>query len=111
MTTHRAANRVTDRRSRRRNGGFADPMDIGYALRLEHMNSQLSRHIFKRGDHIVRKIWIGNAPIGVLEHFLEQHLAEAEGRRPLDLQLAEARIDYFAGVKLSVDARHGDLSG
>ena len=36
--------------------------------------------------------------------FLEQHLAEAEDRRTLDLQLAKARIDHFAGVELGVDA-------
>ena len=82
MKTNRPANRVTDRRSRRRYGGFAYAMNIGYAVRLEHMNGQLRRHILKRGDHIVRKVRIGDAPIGVLNYFLEKHLSKAEGGPP-----------------------------
>src|SRR5258705_323502 len=50
----------------------------------------------------------GNRAAG---HFFKQHLAEAEGRRALDLQFAEAWVDYFAGVKFSVDSRHIHLAG
>src|SRR5262245_40895598 len=111
MDPDSAANGIPNRGPSRWYGRLPDAVDIGHTMRFQQVHGQLRRHIFKRRNHVVGKVRIGDAAVGIHCQFLEQYLAKPKGGRALNLQLREERVDHLASVHLSMQPQHLHLSG
>src|SRR5688572_6466603 len=102
---------IADSRAHRRYGGLADAVHFRDAVGFEQMNRHRGRNILERRNHVIGEIGIGNAAVGILNEILKQHLSHTDDRCALDLQLAQAWIDHFAGIEFTVELGDLDLSG
>src|SRR5215468_5083200 len=65
MDSNSAANGIPNRGASRWYCRFPDAVDIGDAVRFQQVHGQLRRHIFKRWNHVVGKVRIGDATVGI----------------------------------------------
>src|SRR5262245_8028773 len=111
MDSNSAANGIPNRGASWWYRCLTDAVDIGDAVRFQQVHGQLRRHIFKRRNHVVGKVRIGDAAFGIHRQFLKQYLAKPKSRRALRMQLRAERVDHLASVQLGMQPQHLHLSG
>src|SRR5262245_4849263 len=60
-----AANGIPERGSSRSYRCLPNAVDIGDSVRFQQVHGQLRRHIFKRRNHVIGKVRIGDAAVGI----------------------------------------------